>query len=61
MTCKCLKCNKIKNYDSFKSAWMKGWDFVKEVKSNEYNIVGVCEECPVLTKQEELDFQENLA
>ena len=40
---------------------MKGWDFVKEVKSNEYNIVGVCEECPVLTKQEELDFQENLA
>jgi hypothetical protein len=61
MSCKCIKCNKIKKYESFKTAWMKGWDFLKEVKDNEYNVLGVCEECPTLTKQDELEFQENLS
>jgi len=63
MTCKCIKCNRVNSYDSFKTAWMKGWDFLKEIKNKErdIDILGVCEQCPTLTSEEEFEIRQNVA
>jgi hypothetical protein len=37
---------------------MKGWEFLKETKNKNQDILGDCQNCPSLTKQEEIDFRE---
>ena len=59
--CKCIKCEQVHEYDSFKVAWMKGWEFLKETKNKNQDILGVCQDCPSLTKEEEMDFRETVA
>ena len=61
ITCKCIKCNNVQTFDSFKIAWMQGWEFLKETKNKSQDILGVCETCPPLTKEEEIDFRETVA
>lgn len=59
MNCKCIKCDKTETFPSFKNAWMKGWDFIKEIKSKE-EIVGVCDECPSLQREEKMELLEKM-
>jgi hypothetical protein len=37
---------------------MKGWDFLKETKNKNQDILGVCENCPPLTREDEVNFFE---
>lgn len=46
-------------FPSFKNAWIKGWDFIK--KESEDNIIGVCDKCPPLQKEEKFEFLERIA
>jgi len=59
MNCKCIKCNRTEVFHSFKNAWMKGWDFIKENKEKE-EVVGVCDECPSLQREEKMEFLEKM-
>lgn len=59
MNCKCIKCDKTEMFPSFKNAWIKGWDFIK--KESEDNIIGVCDKCPPLQKEEKFEFLERIA
>jgi hypothetical protein len=40
---------------------MQGWEFLKETKNKTQDILGVCQNCPPLTKEEEVDFRETVA
>lgn len=58
MKCKCFKCNKVSTFINFKQAWMEGWEFLKEIKNNSnLDILGICENCPEMTKEEKEEAQ----